>query len=134
MEITKLQKESIAEIAKKYGLTLVLLFGSQARGKTHRESDIDIGFLSEKSMMSLREIADIEFEMAQKTKMSNVELVRLAGMSSLFLRQVMNEGRVLYEDKPGVFTSFASYVFKRFVEEKPLRDLKKQSLQTFSSV
>lgn len=132
MKITELQKKKIAEIAKKYELKLVLLFGSQARGKTHRESDADIGFLSDKNM-GLRQIANIQFEMTQKLKISNLELVRLAGASSLFLQQVINEGVVLYEDRPGVFTLFASYVFKRFVEEKPLRDLKEQSLRVFSS-
>jgi predicted nucleotidyltransferase len=132
MKITEIQKNTIANIAQKYGFTLVLLFGSQARGKTHRASDIDIGFLSDTSF-GMREIAGIHFEMAQMLKMPNLELVRLAGMSSLFLRQVMDDGIVLYESKPGMFTSFASYVFRRFVEEKPLRALKEQSLKVFSS-
>ncbi len=130
--MTEMQKENIAEIAKKFGFTLVVLFGSQVRGKTHRTSDVDIGFLSDKTM-SLREIADIEFEMAQKLSIPTIELVHLGGMASLFLRQVTNEGIVLYEDKPGAFTSFASYVFRRFIEEKPLRNFKEQSLRVFSS-
>ncbi|MDP2630704.1 MAG: nucleotidyltransferase domain-containing protein [Candidatus Uhrbacteria bacterium] len=132
MEITKIQKEVIAKIAKKYGLTLVLLFGSQARGRTHQGSDVDIGFLSDSSM-GLHEVACIEFEMAQNMKISHLELVRLAGMPSLFLQQVVRDGRVLYEDGPGAFSLFASYAFKRFVEEKPLRALKESSLRTFSS-
>lgn len=131
MRITEQQKNDIAEIAKKYGLTLVLFFGSQARGKAHGKSDVDIGFLSDNAM-SLREIAQIEFEMAQKLNILNLELTPLRGMSSLFLRQVVTEGQMLYESKQGTYTSFISYVFKRFVEEKPLRDLKKQSLRAFS--
>src|SRR3990167_4676309 len=43
MEFTEIQRQEIAKMAEKYGLSLVVLFGSQATGKTHARSDIDIG-------------------------------------------------------------------------------------------
>lgn len=117
MEITEKQRKVIAEIAQTYGFKLVLLFGSQARGTTHRQSDVDMGFLSDQSM-GLSEIARAEFEMSQQLHMPRLELVSLGGMSSLFLRQVIAEGHILYESNPGEYTSFVSYVFRRFVDEK----------------
>jgi len=132
MKITEKQQKQIVEIAKKYGLTLVLFFGSQARGTTHRQSDVDIGFLAEHSM-GLREIADLEFEMSTQLDIPRLELVSLGGMSSLFLQQVVIDGHVLYESNPGAYTSFVSYVFKRFIEERPLRELRHESLRVFSA-
>ena len=133
MEITEKQQQKIRELAETYGLKLVLLFGSQARGTTHQQSDVDIGFLSDRSM-SLSEIANVEFEMSQQLHMPRLELVSLGGMSSLFLRQVITDGRILYEGKSGEYASFVSCVFRRFVEERPLRELRRQSLQAFSAI
>ncbi len=132
MNITEQHKIKITEIAQKYELSLVLLFGSQARGKTHPQSDVDVGFFSDHSM-GLREIAQLEFEMSQTLQIGSLELVRLNGMSSLFLKNVLDDGILLYERAPGDYTSFAGIVFKRFVEEKPLRELRKSALEALST-
>jgi len=47
MLITDEIKENIAQLATKYGLDLVVLFGSQARGVIHSKSDIDVAYLGE---------------------------------------------------------------------------------------
>ncbi len=39
-------KPQIKELAERYGLSLVVLFGSQATGATHPKSDVDIAVLS----------------------------------------------------------------------------------------
>ena len=132
MHMTEKQQKMIEQIARHYGLKLVIFFGSHARGTTHSKSDIDIGFLAERDF-GLREIAEIEFEMAQKLNMPRLELTRLGGTSSLFLQQVVSEGQLLYEDAEGAYASFAVSVFKRFIDEKPLRDLKNKSLRAFSA-
>lgn len=132
MEIAEKQKERIKEIAETHKFKLVLLFGSRARGRTHQQSDVDIGFLSDRST-GLSEIARVEFEMSQQLHIPRLELVSLGGMSSLFLREVITDGHVLYESSAGEYTAFISYVFKRFVEERPLRTLRRQSLRAFST-
>lgn len=83
--------------------------------------------------MGLSEIARIEFEMSQQLHMPRLQLVSLGGLSSLFLRQVVTDGDVLYESNAGEYTAFISYVFKRFVEERPLRALRRESLRAFST-
>ena len=40
----KIGQDKIEEIAKKYSLKLLLLFGSQSSGKTHPMSDFDFGY------------------------------------------------------------------------------------------
>jgi len=53
----KSHKEKIKEIAKKYDLDLVLLFGSQVKDKKylHQESDFDIAYLSKKDLNLMEE-------------------------------------------------------------------------------
>ena len=44
------KKDAIAEIAKKNNLNFVVLFGSQATGRVHEKSDIDIAVLGSKEV------------------------------------------------------------------------------------
>ena len=53
-------KSLAAAIAEENGLSLVLLFGSQATGKTHKESDIDVAYLSDKPLDLMAEARLIE--------------------------------------------------------------------------
>lgn len=50
LSITPERFQHIAEIAKKYGLKLVVLFGSHVTGKLHTESDVDIAVLPERPL------------------------------------------------------------------------------------
>ena len=49
MDIETIQPK-IKELAGKYHLSLVLLFGSRATGKIHARSDFDVAYLSEKPL------------------------------------------------------------------------------------
>jgi len=44
----KINKGKIKEIAQKYNLEMVLLFGSQVNGRTKPDSDIDIAYSAQK--------------------------------------------------------------------------------------
>ena len=41
---------TIEEVAKKYDVSLIVLFGSQAKGNTHKHSDTDVAFLPNKNL------------------------------------------------------------------------------------
>ncbi|OGL86782.1 hypothetical protein A3I40_03305 [Candidatus Uhrbacteria bacterium RIFCSPLOWO2_02_FULL_48_12] len=123
-------KPIIRELAQKYHLLLVVLFGSQARGKTHAQSDVDIAFLSA-SPMGLSDIAAMQFEFTQKLHLKNIELVDLRGASPLLLREVARQSVLLYEQEPLEFANFKIYAFKRFMEAKHLLNLRAASLEKF---
>jgi predicted nucleotidyltransferase len=41
-------KPEVEKLARKYRLSLVILFGSRVSGRTHPQSDVDFAFLPEK--------------------------------------------------------------------------------------
>lgn len=123
-------KQAMPRFAKKHNLSLVLLFGSQASGKTHPRSDTDIAFLAEKKM-SLGEIAKMAFELSQEIKMGNIEMVQLNGAQPFLLKQVAQKSVLLYEKEPSLFAQFKIYAIKRFMEAKKLFDMRKESLNKF---
>ncbi|MBI5004016.1 nucleotidyltransferase domain-containing protein [Candidatus Kaiserbacteria bacterium] len=122
--------EVLKGLAEKHGLSLVVLFGSQATGKTHAGSDTDIAFFSIQPKNML-EIAEMQMEFTEKLRIKDLELVDLAGKAPLFLKQVADQGIVLYEKDPSVFDEFQIYAFKRYVEAKPLYAMREAALHKY---
>lgn len=125
-----IDKNAIKHLAEKHGLTLVALFGSQATGKTHLGSDTDIAFFSEQPK-NMRDIAEMQMEFTQALRIKDIELVDLAGKVPLFLKQVADQGVVLYEKDASVFDEFQIYAFKRYVEARPLFEMRRRFTENF---
>ncbi|MCX6739060.1 MAG: nucleotidyltransferase domain-containing protein [Candidatus Parcubacteria bacterium] len=122
--------QKIKQFAEKHGLRLVVLFGSQSRGEPRVGSDTDIALLSEEKK-SVREISEMQIEFSEMLHVKEVEMVDLLGRTPLFLKQVSDDGKVLYEQKPGIFDEFQIYAFKRYVEAKPLFALRRKFTEQF---
>ena len=122
--------EKIKEFSEKHGLNLVVLFGSQARNETHAGSDTDIAIMAN-DKKSVREISEMQMEFSEMFQIKDIELVDLSGRTPLFLKQVSDDGKVLYEQKPGIFDEFQIYAFKRYVEAKPLFSMHRAFTEQF---
>ena len=79
----------------------VYLFGSRAEGREHRESDLDLGILLDRSLaLTRRERFDIAVRLASRfqadTGIGAVDLVVLNDAPPLFARRIVTEGRRVY--------------------------------------
>jgi len=125
-------KSEIKKLAPKYRLSLVLLFGSQASGKTHSKSDVDIAYLTEKEMRPIEEARmALEFSEKLKINVKDLEIVNLKEAIPFLLRQIADKSVLLYEKEPLIFANFKIYAFKRFMEAQKLFKLKEKSLNKF---
>jgi len=124
------KKEQIGKIAKKYGLDMIVLFGSQATGQTHAKSDVDFGYTSSQHLESETRFK-IQNELSDFLHREDIEFVDLRRISPVMKKIVADEGVVLYERAQGMFVLFRMYAFKLYVETRPLRDLRYQSLKNF---
>ncbi|MBM2817824.1 MAG: Nucleotidyltransferase domain protein [Parcubacteria group bacterium] len=124
-------KPQIKDLAEKHGLSLVMLFGSQVTGKTHKESDFDIAFTADK-YISPRETAEILFDFTRDLKIGgDIELVNLKHASPLLLKQVAMNSILLYEKEPHLYNLFKIYALKRYMEERRFLKLRELSLNKF---
>ncbi len=123
-------KPKIEKLAKKHHLSLMVLFGSQATGKIHSQSDIDMAFLPFKRM-NLIDVSKMTIDFSKELGVENLELVDMKNASPLLLKQVAQKSILLYEKEPSFFANFKIYAFKRFMEAKPLLDLRELSLNKF---
>jgi len=124
------QKKKLADIAQKYSLELLLLFGSQVTGKTHQESDFDIGYLAS-SRLDLDEQGRLINDLLAIVKPKDerlINLVPIRNANALLLYAMTKNAQVLYEGQPMTFARLRAYAFKKYIETKPLYELKFERL------
>jgi len=129
MEISQEQREKIAELAERYQLRLVLLFGSQATGLTHPQSDVDIGFLAERPIEDYTTRFNMEEEVRHIFNRGDLELVDLSATTPLLQRNASRDGVLLYESEKGNFVRFQVIALRQFIETAPLRRLRHERIQ-----
>lgn len=127
--------ELIAHVARTYGLSLVILFGSQATGHTHKESDYDIGCIS-KVPLSFAQQGMLIYALITIVHVSDercISLVNLRTAPPLLLHLATSNARVLYENEPTVFPRLQAYAFARYIETLPIREANYRRLQEIYS-
>lgn len=99
-------------IAAQYRLRLIVLFGSQTRGRAHASSDVDVAVwveqeLSAEERLQLWGSLTCLFE-------AEVDLTTLNRAEPLLLHQVASTGQVLYEGKEWAWENFKSYAYRYY--------------------
>jgi len=130
LDINSKEKKLLKKIAQKYSIELLLLFGSRVSGKTHPESDFDIGYLSKKSL-SVEKEGQLMIDLAQvlKIPLEKIELVPLRNASPLFLKEVFTNSFVLYAKDNLIFDLYKIYAIRYFKEFQPIFDQMKKILE-----
>jgi uncharacterized protein len=128
MAITSDIKLKIAHVAEKYNLSLVLLFGSQATGKSHKGSDYDIAYLGD-APLSLDDESKLIVDLMQVFGIEKVDLTSIRGSSPLLLHEIVSTGSVLFEKTPSLFTALYIYALRTYEEARPLFELRSAFLK-----
>ena len=119
MIVTDEIKQKVAGLARKHDLSLVALFGSQATGRTHARSDLDLAVLSGKEVNRARLALEFDAIFGR----GDTEVVDLRSASPTLSREVVSDGKLLYESEEEVFFRWKLYAIKIWMETKWLRDL-----------
>jgi predicted nucleotidyltransferase len=120
-------KEKLVPLFEEEGLQLVLLFGSMASGKVHGRSDLDLGFLFDKP----QDILVLTNRVIRLLKSDRVDVVDLRRTSPLLNFVAVTKGELLYERSPGLFNSFYSLTFRRYIDTKKLRRIQEIVINSF---
>jgi len=132
MEIDDKKEKLMREIAQKYDLRLVLLFGSQVDGKQlHNESDFDVAYLS-KRKLDLMEEAKMMLAMTPYFHNDNIDLVNLKNAAPLLYYAVFDKCQILFQEDELLFPTLRIYAFRKFVEMQPIYELQRQRLKEYA--
>lgn len=121
------ERENIAEIAKRYNLKVVALFGSQATGNLHVKSDIDIAVMGS-IPISLDKKLELIDDFSNLFKCEDVELVDLRSASPTLSFVVVRDGKLLYEADADYFLKWKLYAIRVWMETTWLRNLRDRRL------
>jgi uncharacterized protein len=90
-----MEKIIVETLKNKVSPFLIYLFGSTANGNLHKDSDIDIAYLSNYENLDKYKLFLIAQEIAAKCN-RDVDLIDLNQASTVFRAQVVHTGRLLY--------------------------------------
>lgn len=127
MDLLAKQQEKIDEIAKEYGLRLVLLFGSRASGKTHKESDYDVAYLAENNL-TFDEANRLNSDFTGVFQCERVDTVDIKTAPPLLLYGIFRQCQILFQQNDSVFSAYRAYAYKKYVEAKPILEEKRKRL------
>lgn len=120
-------KKAAETVAKKHGLIFVALFGSQATGRTHEKSDIDIGVVGG-APIAFDAKTDIWREFSDVFHRDDIEIVDLFEAMPTIMYVVSRDGQVLYEDNLGRFASWKLYAMREWRDTEWLREFRDRKL------
>jgi len=111
-------------LAEKFGLSLIVLFGSTSLGKRKPGSDLDIGVLSTQSHpeITLRAESLIASELWRLMRPKcELDVVVLNRASSLLKRHVAGYGIPLFTSSPQIWRAFRIRAFREFEDDAKFR-------------
>lgn len=118
------EKSNIAKIAKKYSLKLLLLFGSQANGKSRPDSDFDIAYIAKKKL-SMDEKIDLNNEFISFFNCDKIDLTDLKEADALLIYEISQNCKLLFGDDEE-FANFKIFAFKNYIDHIPLFELEEK--------
>ncbi|MDY6820548.1 MAG: nucleotidyltransferase domain-containing protein [Deferribacterota bacterium] len=116
------------EIINKYGITLLVVFGSFAEGTTHKDSDLDLGYMSSNLLTKETELSLLG-DLIKYYKRSNIDLVNLKKATPTLKLEVACKGRLIYGTEED-FLRFQLYAAAHYADTKFLRQERENYLKS----
>lgn len=109
--------EALRAVAARHpGLTLLVLFGSRARGEAAERSDWDFGYLADAAF----DPPTVTAALAEAVGSERIDLVDLARASGLLRFRAARDGVLIHEASPGWFDRFRFDVARFWFDAEPV--------------
>ncbi len=116
---------SLQALAERYGIRLLVQFGSTVSGREHGGSDVDLGVLLTHADVSLRTLAEIRQGLQECFPNREVDLAIINRADPLLLKKIMERCRLLYGD-PRELHRLGMYAFKRYQDHRRFLELERR--------
>lgn len=130
MNLSEKQKKRIEEISQKNSLALLLLFGSQVTGQTHKESDFDVAYLAQKPL-DFRQEGQLIVDLMPVFKSDKVDLSNIKKAPPLLLKHIFDNNIILFCPDQSVYNEYEIYALKTYFEAQPLFQLREDLIKNY---
>ena len=115
-----MDREKLEHIAQRYGLDMVVVFGSQATGRAGPGSDVDVAVRMrhrdwDNPEVELNLIGELVEALGEN---HDVDVAFLNGATPLLLFEVARTGIPVYQREPTTFFEFQSYAARRYYDHQ----------------
>lgn len=109
------QKRQLEQVARDFGLSFIVTFGSAVSGKMHKESDLDIAVMSKKEA-TLEQFGNLFSTLSEIFRGENIDIRFLNDADPIFSLQVIKGGMLLYGDVQE-YNQFKVMILKRYSDD-----------------
>src|SRR5262245_38389942 len=113
----RMEGDRLERVARKYGIALLLQFGSSVAGRTHEHSDVDLAVLLDRSSLTFEEEADLIAELQALVLDRDVDVAFLDRADPLFLKQITDQCELLYGSRRQL-EQLKLQAFKRYQDHR----------------
>ncbi|HAA63994.1 MAG: DNA polymerase, beta domain protein region [Caldanaerobacter subterraneus] len=121
-------KKKLKEFVNKYNISLILIFGSYAKGRARESSDLDIGIKFDKNI-DMNLYSSILRELVEIFNREDIDVVVLNYTDPLLRFEIISSCKVLYQAYSGAYIDFYLYSVKSYDDVKKLRKLEENYLK-----
>jgi predicted nucleotidyltransferase len=125
-----MKNEQIKGFCEINNIELLMIFGSHASGEIHSESDIDVAVKLRKGAEASK--LELIYQLDSLLNGKDIDLVILTDDTDpLLLYEIFLNGKLLYEESPGIFDAERLRAWKLYIDTERLRMLQKKYLKEF---
>lgn len=106
---------------------LVVVFGSTVKRRSRAPSDVDVAVRA-KGLVDLDAMYRV---LAPRLQTDRLDIVDLRRASPLLMMEVARSGRVVYEQRAGVYRQFQSLASRRYCDTAKLRRAQQRAIDVF---
>lgn len=118
MELPAEEKIGLRQLAERFGIRLILQFGSTVSGQTHARSDLDLALQFSNSEVPFDTVLEVQAALSENFPDREVDLAILNRADPLFLRKITEQCRLLYGTSQDL-ARLRLYAFKRYQDFRP---------------
>ena len=119
-EVKDILENNLGTLIDSYGIKLIYIFGSYAKGTNGKDSDLDIAVLLEDNYNPLDKLALIG-EYTDIFKRNDIDLAILNNANSVLKHQVIKYGKLAYMQDEDIKVNFEVRVLKEYMDMEPFR-------------
>lgn len=117
----------LRELAHRFGIRVILQFGSTVTGTTHDRSDLDLAVQLDTPAVSLETILEMQEALQSRFPGCEVDVAILNRADPLFRKKIMEGCRMLLGTSQD-FARLRLYAFKTYQDFQPYLELERQSV------
>jgi predicted nucleotidyltransferase len=117
----------LKELAQRFGIRVILQFGSTVTGTMHGGSDLDLAVQLDTPAASLETILEMQEALQSRFPGREVDLAILNRADPLFRKKIMEDCRILFGTSQD-FARLRLYSFKSYQDFRPYLELERQSV------